>query len=256
MRSRFWILPVLMVTFVLAACGGKSQKGKTTFDAAAELAKVKAARSTLTEARSQLATLRSELDTLNAEHRLSAEQEAHKKELEEQVKQAQKKVDDAFSIDQQTLADFLNVALNEMPDAPETREGLKLYADAAVHNAREFVANNGDYAKAIDILTTAKGYFEAVSAPIPAELTQELEQAKSLRYLTKERFDQVKKGMTEAEVKAVTGTPFYANVRENKVRGKTIVSWLFNRSDGGVAGIFFEKGKVYSSEWTIKKPQE
>jgi DNA repair exonuclease SbcCD ATPase subunit len=255
MRSRFWILPVLLVTFVLVACGGKSEKSKTAFNADAELAKVKAARSALADARNQLEAVHSELKALDAKGKLSAEDEAKKKQLEEEVKQAQKKVDDAFSTDQQTLAGFLNVALNEMPDASQTREGLNLYAESAIRNAKEFIANNGDYSKAIDLLKTAQGYFEAVNAPVPDALTQELNTAEEMRTLTKERFDQVRKGMTEEQVKAITGTPFYANVRENEVRGKKIVSWLFNRSDGGVAGVFFEKGRVYSSEWDVKKPQ-
>jgi len=245
----------ILVTFLIvamSACGGGEKKGASTFDAAAELAKVKQARSTLDTARNELAAVRNELAGLAAKARLSSEEQARRADLELQVKALEGRFDDAYNADQTALASFLNVALNDLPDAPETREALRLYAEEAVRNAEERIAKAGDYGRAIDQLTTARQYFEAVKAPVPPALQSAIDQAISMRYLTRERFDLVKKGMTEADVKLVAGTPFYANVRESEVRGNKIITWLYTRDDNEVAAIYFQKGQVYATKWNVK----
>ena len=257
MRSKWVALPVMIIAVSLlglSACGKKSGESKSSnFNITAELTKVKAARAELTTAREQLEKVKGELAALNAKPRLTSEETAQKSQLEAQLKTDQSAFDEAFSKDQSTLAEFLNVALNEMPKAPETHEALLLYADEAVRNANDFMAQAGDYSKAIDLLETAEGYFDAVGAQAPENLTATLEHAKEFRYLSKDRFDKVRKGMTEAEVKAITGTPFYANVRENELRGKKITSWLFNREDKEVAAFYFDKGKLYAKKWDVKE---
>jgi hypothetical protein len=252
MNGKASMLAVAVVA-LLVGCGGGKGSEKSTFNAAAELTKVKAVHATLTTAHDDLDKARTALSAFHAKTKLNASEEAEKAQLESRLKQAQSAFDAAYNDDQRALTDFLNVALNDMPNAPETREGLKLYSDEAVRNARDFIANSGDYGKALDLLHTAEGYFEAVSAPVPDDLKHEIDTATAMRYLAKDRFDKVKKGMTEDEVRAVTGTPFYANVREHEVRGQKITTWLFNRDDGAVAAIYFEHGQVYAVSWDVKE---
>lgn len=257
MRSKWVALPIILVTVSLlglSACGKNAGESKTSnFNITAELAKVKAAHAELTSAREQLEKVKAELATLNSKSRLTPEESTRKTELEQQLKTDQATFDEAFTKDQGTLAEFLNVALNETPKAPETHEALLLYADEAIQNAKDFMSQAGDYRKAIDLLETAQGYFEAVGAKAPEELTSTLDHAKSYRYLSKERFDSVRKGMSEDQVKELTGTPFNANIRENEVRGKKITSWLFNREDNEVAALYFDKGKLYAKKWNVKE---
>lgn len=256
MRSKWVALPIALVAVSLlglVACSKGGGKKASNFNITAELAKVKAARAELVSSREQLASVKSELASLNTKQKLTSEESAHKTELEQKLKTAQTAFDEAFSKDQSTLTEFLNVALNEMPGAPETHEALKLYADQAVYNAKEFMNQAGDYNKAIDLLQTAEGYFEAVNAKAPENLEQTLQHAKDFRFLTKERFDQARNGMTEDQVKAVTGPPFYANIRENEVHGRKITSWLFNREDQQVAAFYFEKGKLYAKKWDVRE---
>lgn len=249
----------LMVTIAVIAglgvgCGDKKAK-KSTFDIAGEFAKVTAARAALTEARNQLETVRGKLAKLQKVERLTPQQSAEKTQLESQLKQAQSAFDEAFNNDQSQLSAFLNVVLNEesLRSAPETRKALDLYAQEALVNAKDFMNRAGDYRRAIELLETAEGYFTAVNFAPPPELATVKAEAKSRRYLTKERFDLLKKGMTEDQVKVITGTPFYANIRENEVKGRKIVTWLFNREDGEVAGLYFEKGKLYALKWNVKE---
>ena len=257
MRSKLVALPIVLIAVSLvglSACSKRAGESKNSnFNITAELTKVKAARAELTTAREQLEKTKTELAALNAKSRLTAEESTQKTGLEQQLKTDQAAFDEAFTKDQGTLAEFLNVALNEMPTAPETHEALLLYANEAVYNANEFMNQAGDYRKAIDLLQTAEGYFDAVGAKAPEDLTATLAHAKEYRYLSQDRFEKVRKGMTEAQVKEITGTPFYANIRENEVRGKKITSWLFNREDNEVAALYFDKGKLYAKKWNVKE---
>lgn len=254
MRVARMMVTIAAMAGLALGCGEKKAKGPV-FDIAGEFAKVKAARTALTDARGRLETLRGKLADLQKLPRLTPEQSAEKTQLEAQLKEAQKVFDDAFNEDQSQLSAFLNVVLNDetLRAAPQTRQALDLYAEEALVNARDFMDRAGDYRRAIELLETAEGYFTAVNLSPPPALLAIKEKAKVFRYITKERFDQLKKGMTEEQVKAITGTPFYANVRESDVKGRKIVSWLFNRQDGEVAGLYFEKGKLYALKWNVKE---
>lgn len=252
------VVSIALLAVLALGCGKGAAKKGTTFDLQGEFAKVKAARQELVSARQGLDQVKAQLADLQAKPRLTAEEKQQKSQLEGEVKTAQTKFDDAFSKDQSTLSGFLNTVLNDekLRNTPEAREALQLYGEEAVRNAEDFIRVSGDYRKAIDLLETAQGYFEYVSAPVPEDLKDTLAKAKEMRYITKDRFDKVKKGMSEDQVKELTGTPFYANVRENEVKGQKVVSWLLNREDGGVAGIYFEKGKVYATRWDVEEKKQ
>ncbi len=247
------IAVVIMTLTVVLGCGGSTKEQSATADVAGEFAKVQQARKSLDAARSNLATLRSELDALKVKANLAADEAGRKAELESQLPAAQRAVDAAYESDQDALSAFLNLVLNDeaLKNSSQTREALRLYADGAIANAGSFMDVSGDYGKAIDILQTAASYFEFAGAPVPENLQSALDQARVFRYLTKARFDQVAKGMSEAQVKAITGTPLYANVREAQAQGRTITTWLFPRdpAEGGAAAIYFDRGKVYATKW-------
>lgn len=247
------IAVVILALTVVFGCGGGTEEKAATFDVAGEFAKVQQARSALDGARSGLEALRAELESLKGKANLAATETARKAELESQLPGAQRAFDEAYESDQNALSAFLNLALNEetVRSAPQTREALRLYADGAIANASNFMNVSGDYGKAIDILQTAESYFEFAGAAVPENLQEARKRAQTFRYLSKDRFDQLAKGMTEAQVKAIAGTPLYANVRETEAQGRKIVMWLFPRdpSVGGAAAVYFDKGKVYAMKW-------
>jgi len=239
----------ILTSLAMLACGGKKEEAKKV-DLAGELAKVKAAHQQHLEKANKLAELRKELAALREKAKLDAAETQRKGQLEAEVKAASQELDKVFTEDQNLLTSFLNTALNEAPQAQETREGLKLYAEDAMLNARDYMDEAGDYAKAIELLETAQSYFAGISAPVPQELTNLLEEAKKLRYITKERFDQVQKGMTKAQVKAITGTPLALNVREEEVKGRKVTIWLFRSENKDIASFYFDdKGKLYFKDW-------
>lgn len=252
MRASTVVIAVTVVALV--ACGGKKQEQAPKMDLGQQLAKVKALHAQHLEKANAVRALRAELAQLKEKSRLSAEEAQRKQQLEEQIKQASKELDQIFTEDQNELAAFLNTALNDAPQAPETVEGLKIYAEDTILNAKDFMDEAGDYRKAVELLETAQSYFESISAPVPAELSSLLEEARKFRFITKDRFDKVQKGMTRAEVRAITGTPLALNVREQEVKGKKVTIWLFRAENGDIASFFFdEKGKLYSKDWKASK---
>lgn len=245
---------VLLLALVASVgCGGASKEKTATIDIAGEFAKVQQARVALEEARRVLEMTRAELDSLTGKTRLSAEETARKAELESQLPNAQRAFEAAYDTDQNLLSNFLTIALNDdaLKTAPQTHQALRLYADGAIANARNHIDVSGDYSKAIDILQTAESYYEFVGLEIPGDLREARARAQKFRFLTKDRFDQLKKGMTPEQVKTITGTPLYANVRETEAHGRKIIMWLFPRdpAEGGASAIYFDKGKVYALKW-------
>jgi hypothetical protein len=253
MRARVLCAAVAVVAIVIS-CSEKPDKPTAGAAAAsAGLARIQAARAELLKVWDGLDTLRDELDVLEVAQRLTPAETARKSELAAQIKAAEGQFEAAYGADQSALAEFLNEALNTRPDDSSTLAALRLYLDSALRNARDFVDYSGDYRRAIELLETAKGYFEAVSAPIPADLTAAIASTRDYRVITRARFDQLKKGMKAAEVKALVGVPYYANVRHSEVGGKRVASWLYSRDDGEVAALYLDdRGLLYAWKWDVK----
>ncbi|MGQ9494870.1 MAG: hypothetical protein ACUVRY_01190 [Thermoanaerobaculaceae bacterium] len=247
MKTSHFVLAVAAAAVL--ACGEKKTE-QPKIDLQGELQRVKALHAQHLAKAEKVHQLRQELAKLREKSKLSDAEVQQKLKLEEEVKAASRELDQIFTEDQNALAAFLNTALNDAPQTPETLEGLKIYAQDAILNAREYMNEAGDYRKAVELLETAEGYFAAISATPPDELKELLEEAKRLRFITKERFDAVKKGMTKAEVRAITGTPLALNVREQEVKGQKVTVWLFRSEEGDIASFFFnQKGQLYSKDW-------
>jgi hypothetical protein len=256
MRARFTCAAVAVVA-VAISCGEKPDKPAAGAAAAsAGLARIQAARAELVQVWDALEALRDELDALEGAQRLTPAEAARRSELAARVKEAESRFESAYGADQSALADFLNDALNSRPQDPTTLTALRLYLDSALRNARDFIGRSGDYRRAIELLETARGYYEAVSAPVPEDLTAAIAGARDFRTITRARFDQLRKGMKGSEVKALVGVPYYANVRHSEVGGKRVTSWLYSRDDGDVAALYFDdRGQLYAWKWDAKRSE-
>jgi len=154
------------------------------------------------------------------------------------------------------LIDFINA---DPPVEGERLSGRRLAAvrmksDEDIAVAREFIDRGGDFQRAIEI-------YEAALEVDPDNplLQQALDSARASRYMTAERFAQVKKGMTLDEVKALVGQPNLRDVREFPDRG--ILAWFFTRdAEGRAAAVWFAKEKgtftVYMADFhAIEVPE-
>jgi len=187
------------------------------------------------------------------ERKRSDEQKLQLEETTARIEELKKSIDEGYNSVQEQLSQLLNVVLNDYPEDPETMEALKIYSDEAIGVAEEIVAKSGDYNKAVKQLTSVKDYYEAISKAPYQALEDKIAEYKDWRFITKERFDQVKKGMKMDEVKALVGVPYTRNIQEDKARG--VIAWMFKKSEGGGAGIYFKikTGKVYSKNWDAAK---
>lgn len=221
-------LSLLPMAAALAACGGSAEEADNT-DAAQE-----AAWAELQEMKQALDAKRAELD--QAREELAADGGEGAAELSARV--------DQLTSETQTMADEFNSRLVEYINANPPLEGeplserqqaaIAMKSDEDIVYAREYIREGGDYGRAIDIFNAAL----AVD-PENAELRAALEEAERDRYMTEERFGRVRAGMSDDEVRAALGAPFYRNVREYE---DGAVGWFYptdpNRS---AAAVYFRR---------------
>lgn len=193
-----------------------------------------------------------EIDAIKERDR-TEEQVAQLTEAPTQLEALNLAKDGKFEAVQGTLADFLNVALNEFPEDPGTQQGLSIYADEGILIARETVAQAGDYKKALNQLNASFSYFDRIGLPPYQPLVDEIALIDEMRFITQERYDLVKKNMTKDEVKEITGVPYYQNIQIDEKRG--VETWLYRKRDGGAAGVYFrmKTEKVYNKNFEAVK---
>lgn len=205
-----------------------------------------------------LLEMRAEIDVAEAtlielqaipENKLTDEQKTELEEIQTGLESSAAQSETAFEEVQGLLADFLNVGINEFPESQETTDALVIYADEAIMVADDMVVKSGDYKKAIDHLSTAEGYFEAAGLTPYHPLIAKIAELDDWRFITKERFDAVKKGMTKEEVVATVGQVYFRNIQENPDKG--VESWLYKKREGGAAAFYFKTktGKSYDKNW-------
>lgn len=184
-----------------------------------------------------------------AENKLTDEEKAELEELQGRLETLESERDAAFETVQGLLADLLNVGINEYPDSPETAEALVMYSDEAILVADDMVEKAGDYKKAIDHLSNAESYFDAAGLTPYHPLVAKIAELDDWRFITEERFDQIKNGMTKDEVADVAGQVYYRNIKEAPDKG--VETWLYKKREGGAAAVYFrtKTDKVYDKDW-------
>ncbi len=181
------------------------------------------------------------------------EQVAQLAELPAQIELLIAAKDEKYEAVQDTLANFLNVALNDFPEDPGTAEALSIYSDEGILIARETVAQAGDYKKALNSLNSALSYFDSIGLPPYQPLVDEIAWIEEMRFINQERFDLVKKNMTKDEVIEIAGTPYYQNIQIDEKRG--VETWLYRKVDGGAAAFYFrmKTDKMYNKNFDAVK---
>jgi len=151
------------------------------------------------------------------------------------------------------LVEYINadpILRGEAPN-PSQLASLRMKSDEDIAVAQEYVDLGGDYRRAVEILETAQGV-----DPDNPRLEAELEKHKAMRFATKERFDQVKRGMTQEEVRAILGQVNLRNVRDYPER--KVVAWFYPKEGGGAGAVFFEtkdeRFVVYKVDFEALKP--
>lgn len=127
------------------------------------------------------------------------------------------------------------------PLSERQQAAIRMKSDEDIRLARQFIAQGGDYQRAIDICK------EALSVdPGNPRLREELARAQARRYMTRETFAQVKEGMDQQEVRSLLGQPNLHNVRDYPDR--SVVGWFYPKDESGAAAAvwFHDDGGRYT----------
>ncbi|MEM1202056.1 MAG: hypothetical protein AAGN66_02380 [Acidobacteriota bacterium] len=144
------------------------------------------------------------------------------------------------------LAEYLNSQgmVEGAPLTTEQRQAFDWKAQEDILLAQEYITEGGDYKRAIDIYDQSLMSDEGNELLLAAKA-----EAERLRYMDEERFGQVKKKMTQAEIRALLGTPKNTNIRE--FPEKSTVGWFYPKEDRGAAGVYFKETKKDEGNWVV-----
>ena len=257
-RVLSYLIVVTVALCVANGCSrGPSEEELKQAELAQQFATITELHESLMQTRGDVTAAQSSLAEIEAiaERERTDEQKAMLEELPAQIEELTASQDATFEELQGNLAEYLNVALNEFPDSPDTARALEIYSDEAMIVAADIVAKSGDYKKAIDHLASAESLFQQVGLTPYRPLTDRIAQLDDWRFITQERFDLVKKDMTKEEVMEVVGVPYYQNIKIDDKRG--VEMWLYRKREGGAAAISFrtKTDKVYHMNFDAVKPQ-
>ena len=242
-------LTALCVLLTVVACG-QSGPSEEELNAAreSELTALEQAKTELDQKREELAQVQAKAAT--------GEADADSGETAEQLKARAEglamEVEDAATKLGGQLVELINKyppVQGEPLDAFQERAiGMKIKEDLLL--AQEWIDRGGDYKRAISILEGLQPL-----APDNEDLNAALANAREMRFMTAERFAQVKKGMSEEQVRSLLGPVNLRNVKTYPERN--VVLWLYPREDGSAAGVYFGKDKgqnrVYSVDFDAVK---
>lgn len=233
------LVAALCVLATLAACGGGGETASADAAQEAEWAELQQMKQTLDAKRAELAQAREQLAAAGEEE--AAELSAR---VEQLAAETQTMADDFNS----RLVTYINANAPVVGEPPTERqkEAIRLKSAEDILYAQEYIEQGGDYSRAIDIYKAA-----LVADPENQELQAALTTAESQRYMSEERFAEVKRGMSDDQVRQLLGTPHYRNVREFE---NGTVGWFYptdvNRS---AAAIYFRKKgddlEVYNADY-------
>ena len=218
-----------------------------------------AKRQELLDARDQLAAAGSEEAEESSEGEEGAEGEGEApmtaEELQAKAEELQGEVNDLGDGFMSALAEFINnqglVEGAELTEVQRAAFDMKASEDILV--AKEYIDKGGDYQRAIEIYTTS-----LIFDPTNELLLAAKAEAEELRYMTEERFEQVKKGMSSEEVRALLGIPKASNLQ---TFDNGVVGWFYPKDPAiavrAAAGVYFEEKKgeleVYKADYNAIK---
>lgn len=262
-RKLFALSALLLLFLGLGACnpGPDPAEEKAAQDAEA-WASLQSSKSTLDSKRAELKTLKDRIaGNLPEEEGDGAEgteeggedvEPPSPEELQAQADGLQTEIFSLMDDFSGELIAFINsqglVEGAELTDIQRQAFDMKASEDILV--AQEYITEGGDYQRAIDIYTTS-----LLADPTSQLLLDAKAKAEELRYMTQERFEQVKKKMTREEVRALLGIPKAVNIREFD---NGVIGWFYPKETAReAAGVFFQEKKgeftVYKIDWDAIK---
>lgn len=265
-RNLFALITLLFLALFAVACSQSDPEAeKAAVDAEAWTA-LEGAKQELDAKRQELAELMARIEAGESEDATPAAAAAEgaegdaepmptAEELAASADELKRQVDELITSFTTQLVSFINTqGITEGQELTEQqRKAFDMKAEEDILVAMEFIDKGGEYQRAIDILSGS-----LVHDPTNEALLAAKAKAEELRYMTRERFDLVKKGMTRKEVRALIGIPKLTNQREFE---NGITGWFYPKEEPNTAaGIFYQKKKeklvVYKTDFDAVKAQD
>src|ERR1041385_7434120 len=115
--------------------------------------------------------------------------------------------------------------------------------------AREKILVGDDY------LNVLSRYREALAVdPQNADAQARIAYAEQRRYVSMTSFANVKSGMKEDDVRTLVGLPREDWIKQVEQNSRVYAVWIYPKSDGGAAAIYFDNGIVYHTNWNAAAP--
>ncbi len=265
-RKLFALPGAVLALFALSACeSGPTEEELQAAKTAGDWAAIEQARAGLDATRGELAELQQQIASSEeegeegaeaaegegeegAEAPLSPEELAAKAD---EVKQSIYKLEEDFGA--QLVAFINDQGISVGGELTEYQSGaIRMKSDLDLELAQGYI-DGGEWGRAIDI------YNQALTLdPDNEKVAAAIAEAESRRFMTEERLAEIKKGMTEDEVRELLGTPKVQNVREFD---GGVIGWFFPKEEPNTAaGVYFreKKGvlKVYRKDFEAVKSQD
>lgn len=233
--STFTVPCIGLALLGLVACG-PSQEEQVATAQVEQLTQLQEGKSALDAKRQELADLEAQLDALDDAEEGAADRRAEMEgELARLGGEVEADAEDLSSV----VVDFINAdpPIEGEPLTESQLAGIRIKSAEDMVVANEHIQKGGDYRRAMDIYNQA-----LLVDPDNPDLVAALAEAEELRWMSQERFSEVKKGMSIDEVRDLLGQPNLRNMRDYPDRGVT--AWFYpTADDGAAAAVWFRAGK-------------
>lgn len=126
----------------------------------------------------------------------------------------------------------------------------RLYADEKVRIGDEYMEILARYDRAIGVYQSALAI-----DPGNQRASERLALAQSRRFIGHAQFNDIRPGMKDSEVRQRVGLPREDWIKQVVQKNRIFSVWIYPRSDGGAAAIYFDNGVVYHTNWNAAQAQ-
>ena|SRR5947209_502842 len=122
--------------------------------------------------------------------------------------------------------------------------------------AREKILVGDDYMNVLARYDRAISLYKEALAIDPgnSDAAQRITYAEGRRYVSMSGFANVKNGMKEDDVRSLVGLPREDWIKQVEQNSRIYAVWIYPKSDGGAAAIYFDNGVVYHTNWNAAAP--
>jgi hypothetical protein len=138
---------------------------------------------------------------------------------------------------------YVDALSNYLRAYPRDEEALELYETEELAYARELV-RRGSHAAAIP-------HYESILTRNPnnVDARSELDAARAQASVPREKFEELRRGMSPDEVRAILGAPRPGWTHVLARGASSYETWYYRKADGGNASVGFVDGKAYVAEY-------